>query len=256
FNVSSASGGNTRSAAARFSRRCATDEVPGIKRIFGERCSSHASATCIGVAPSESATACSPEDCSGVKPPSGKNGTQAIPCCASESTSASSPRFTTLYIFCTHTTETIFCASATCEAVTLLSPIWRTSPCCCSSARVLSGAAIEPSGGHTPQPPVNPVQHTPLQGTQVVMPRLRQLLSGKRRQPGGILAASGSDLGHNRKVVPVRMKRLADTLVGHMRSVKIAGINVIHTRRHRFTQHRQRRIFVFCRTKNARPAKL
>lgn len=79
FNVSSASGGNTRSAAARFSRRCATDEVPGIKRIFGERCSSHASATCIGVAPSESATACSPEDCSGVKPPSGKNGTRQSP---------------------------------------------------------------------------------------------------------------------------------------------------------------------------------
>ena len=88
------------------------------------------------------------------------------------------------------------------------------------------------------------------------MHRLRQLLRGKRRQPGGILAASGSDLGHNRKVVPVRMKRLADKLVGHMRSVKIAGINVIHTRRHRFTQHRQRRIFIFWRTKNARPGKL
>ena len=37
-------------AAARFSRRCPTDDVPGISRIFGDRCSSHASATCIGVA--------------------------------------------------------------------------------------------------------------------------------------------------------------------------------------------------------------
>ena len=39
-------------APAMFSRRCATEEVPGISRMFGERCSSQASATCIGVAPS------------------------------------------------------------------------------------------------------------------------------------------------------------------------------------------------------------
>ena len=43
--------------------------------MLGERCSSHASATCIGVAPSRSATADSVDDCSGVNPPSGKNGT-------------------------------------------------------------------------------------------------------------------------------------------------------------------------------------
>ena len=115
--------------------------------MFGERCSNHASATCIAVTPSESATACSPDDCRGVKPPSGKNGTYAIPCCASESTSASSPRFTMLYMFCTHTTCTIFCASATWVAVTLLRPIWRTKPCCCNSASVARGSAIEPSAG-------------------------------------------------------------------------------------------------------------
>ena len=62
-------------AAARFSRRCATDAVPGISRMFGERCSSQASATCIGVASSCVATSDSAVDCSGVKPPSGKNGT-------------------------------------------------------------------------------------------------------------------------------------------------------------------------------------
>ena len=88
------------------------------------------------------------------------------------------------------------------------------------------------------------------------MHRLRQLLGGKRRQPGGVLAASGSDLGHNRKVVPVGMKRLANKLVGHMGAVKIAGINVIYPRLYRFTQHRQRRIFVFWRTKNAKSGKL
>ena len=34
-----------------FSSRCATDEVPGIGSIIGERRSSHASASCAGVAP-------------------------------------------------------------------------------------------------------------------------------------------------------------------------------------------------------------
>jgi hypothetical protein len=37
-------------AAARFSSRCATDEVPGIGSITGERASSQARATWAGVA--------------------------------------------------------------------------------------------------------------------------------------------------------------------------------------------------------------
>ena len=44
-----ASAGRASAAPATFSRRCATDEVPGISRMFGERCSSQASATAIGV---------------------------------------------------------------------------------------------------------------------------------------------------------------------------------------------------------------
>lgn len=55
-------------SAAIFSRKCATEDVPGINKIFGERCNSHASATCIGVAPRLVATSESVEDCSGVKP--------------------------------------------------------------------------------------------------------------------------------------------------------------------------------------------
>lgn len=39
--------------------------------MFGERCGSKASATCIGVASIASATSDSALDCSGAKPPSG-----------------------------------------------------------------------------------------------------------------------------------------------------------------------------------------
>ena len=43
-------GDSVNCAAARFSRRWAMDEVPGMRRMFGARRSSQASATCIGVA--------------------------------------------------------------------------------------------------------------------------------------------------------------------------------------------------------------
>ena len=69
------SGGSVNRPAARFSRRWVSDDVPGISRMLGARCSSHASATCIGVAPRDAATSFSTDDCSGVNPPSGKNGT-------------------------------------------------------------------------------------------------------------------------------------------------------------------------------------
>jgi hypothetical protein len=47
-------------------------------------------ATRIGVAANDAAAASSTDDCNGVKPPSGKNGTYAIPCAARSSMKASS----------------------------------------------------------------------------------------------------------------------------------------------------------------------
>ena len=66
------SSGKSSAAAARFSRRWAMDDVPGISRILGARRSSQASATCIGVARRRLATSVRIDDCNGVKPPSGK----------------------------------------------------------------------------------------------------------------------------------------------------------------------------------------
>ncbi len=59
-------------APATFARRCSTDDVPGISRMFGERCSSHASATDSRDSPRRSATASRAPDWIGEKPPSGK----------------------------------------------------------------------------------------------------------------------------------------------------------------------------------------
>jgi len=66
------SGASLSLATLRFSRRCSTDDVPGISSMLGDRWSSHASATCMGVASSDAATSLSSDDCSGENPPSGK----------------------------------------------------------------------------------------------------------------------------------------------------------------------------------------
>lgn len=88
------------------------------------------------------------------------------------------------------------------------------------------------------------------------MHRLSQLLRGKGRQPGPFVVAAGADLGDERQIVPVRMKRLADQLVSNMRTIKIAGINVVHPGCHRFAQHVQRGLLILRWTKNARPGEL
>ena len=70
-------------AAATFSSRWATEPVPGIGSITGERCSSHASATCAGVAP------CALGERRPAAPPgsarspaaSGNHGMKPMPCC-------------------------------------------------------------------------------------------------------------------------------------------------------------------------------
>src|SRR6266446_4749860 len=71
-SLATVSGGSCNDAAFRFSRRCSTDEVPGMSRMLGERCSSHAKATVIGLVSKRAATLDSVSDCSGEKPPSGK----------------------------------------------------------------------------------------------------------------------------------------------------------------------------------------
>lgn len=54
-NAVKTSCGRVRLALSMFCRRCSTEDVPGINRMLGERCNSHARATCIEVAPHRSA---------------------------------------------------------------------------------------------------------------------------------------------------------------------------------------------------------
>jgi len=65
FNSLITSSDNCRPAAATFSLKCSTDDVPGMSRMLGERCSSQAKATAIEVVSKRAATLDNVLDCSG-----------------------------------------------------------------------------------------------------------------------------------------------------------------------------------------------
>ena len=52
------------------------------------------------------------------------------------------------------------------------------------------------------------------------------------------------------------MKRLANKLVGDVRSIEIAGVDVIDPARHGRPQHRNRRVAILRRSKHPGPGKL
>ena len=102
--VSNSSSVRAISAAATFSSRCATFEVPGIGSITGERFSSHASASCAGDASWSAAMRCSGPSAAASGPAaSGNHGMKPTPWLVAQSSSGSDLRADRLYMFCTDT---------------------------------------------------------------------------------------------------------------------------------------------------------
>ena len=52
------------------------------------------------------------------------------------------------------------------------------------------------------------------------------------------------------------MQRLADELVGDVRTVEVAGVDVIDAARHRLAQHGERRVAILGRAEHAGPGEL
>ena len=88
------------------------------------------------------------------------------------------------------------------------------------------------------------------------MDRAREVSGGEGRDPRGVISAHGTDLGHDHEVVGVRMKRFANKLVGDVRAIKIASVNVIDPARHSRPQHGKRGVAILRRSKHARSGEL
>ena len=85
---------------------------------------------------------------------------------------------------------------------------------------------------------IHHIEHFQAEVAQVVVhlrPEFRRRL---RRQPGSVVAAPGADLGHDRETVAVGMQRLANDLVGDVRTTEIAGVDVVDAQFDRLAQQR------------------
>ena len=151
-------------------------------------------------------------------------------------------------------------ASRDLRGVTLLRPMWRIRPCRCSSASAVSGASIEPSAGpwtSNMHAQVDDVEHVEAEVAQVVVhraasaPRARRPGSTRRpsprRAPTLVTITRSSRIG---------MQRLADDLVGDVRAVEVAGVDVVDAARDRLAQHGERGVAVLRRPEHAGPGEL
>ena len=103
---------------------------------------------------------------------------------------------------------------------------------------------------------VDDVEHVEAEVAQIVVDGLRQLFARKGRDPGPVLAAPGADLGDDDEIVGIGMQRLADDLVGDMRAVEVAGVDVVDAAGHRLAQHGERRVAILGRAEDAGPGEL
>ncbi len=75
---------------------------------------------------------------------------------------------------------------------------------------------------------IDDIEHIQAQITEIVVNRLGQFFGREGWDPRSILATPGANLSDDDQVVRKGMQRLADKLVGYVRAVEIAGINMVH----------------------------
>ena len=161
-----------------------------------------------------------------------KNGTNATPCSAHSSTSASSSRRAVRpYWFCTHTTGAIASASVRWSAATLEMPRWRIRPASRSSASAPNRSASEPSPAveRRADAQVDDVEVVEAELADVLLDLAAQLLGPGRRQPVAGRVAAGADLGGDHEVVGVGREGRVDQLVGRAQlgEVERGGVDVV-----------------------------
>src|SRR6266850_6469807 len=69
-----------------------------------------------------------------------------------------------------------------------------------------------------------------------------QLLTGKSMNPRLVSSSASAHLGDDYKIVRIRMKCPLNDLIGHMRTVVVAGIDMIDTGVNRLSQNSNRHV--------------
>lgn len=74
---------------------------------------------------------------------------------------------------------------------------------------------------------VDDVELVEAEVAEVVVDAVDDLLTGECGDPGCVCAAASTDFGDDDEAVRVGMERLFDDLVGDVRAVEVAGVDVI-----------------------------
>src|ERR1700678_1178663 len=97
---------------------------------------------------------------------------------------------------------------------------------------------------HSSHAKIDDVEGIDSEVAQIVMNGIDQFLTRKRMQPGLVLTPASAHLGADHQTIRIGMKRLLDNLVGHVRTVKVAGIDVVDSRCNRLSQNSNRSVHV------------
>ena len=250
--------GKFMAAPATFSRRCSTDEVPGISRMFGERCSSQASATAIGVASRRIATDFRTSDCSGVKPPRGKYGTYAIPWAASE--------LDYVVVVPVGNIVKVLHADDWSDGLRLVDLLLRYRaqaemsdqpfPLQLYERAKRFGYRSRLCGRKPTYAQVDHIERVEAEAFEVVVHGLAQLLRSARCGPSALRISQRSYFRYDVKVFGIWVECLANNLVGDVRPVIVARVDVGDAETYRFTQHAHRGISVARRPEHVRTRQL
>src|SRR5580692_11488910 len=91
---------------------------------------------------------------------------------------------------------------------------------------------------------------------QILMNGIHQLLAGKRVKPGFVWTSASAYFGDDHEILRIWIERLLDKLIGHVRSVVVAGINVVHARLDGFAQNSDGGVDIPRRSPDARASQL
>src|SRR5450830_1873217 len=179
-----------------------------------------------------------------------------MPCAASVSISASSLRWTTLYMFCSDDVGNLLClfdflgrdvAQADMADQPLLLELRHDLD---QMADAVLGEAVAEDAQ------VDHVQRAQSKVAQIVRHGAAQLLRAWRGQPFTLVVAARADLGDQGQLGGIGMQRLLDDLIGDMRAIEVGGVDVVDAGSDGGAQYREAGGAILGRTEHARAGQL
>src|SRR6266481_3145195 len=94
--------------------------------------------------------------------------------------------------------------------------------------------------GKSAEAEIHDLEGIEAQVAQIVVYGIDNLLPRTCVKPGTIGAAAATNFGHDHQIIVIRMQRLPNDLISYMRTVEIAGIDVVDARRDGLAKNRNR----------------